>query len=51
MTFHRNAKDSGNGWDFMANSGIEERDRDYVGIIIALAIMIFLTATQYLKLY
>lgn len=51
MTFHRNAKDGSNGWDYMANSGIEERDRDHVGIIIAVGIMIFLTLTQYLKLY
>lgn len=51
MTFHRHAKDSTSGWDYMANSGVEERDRDHVGIIIALGIMIFLTVAQYLKLY
>lgn len=51
MSFHRHAKDSRSGWDYMANSGTEELDRDYVGIILALAVMIFLTVSQYLKLY
>ena len=31
----------------MANSGLEEKDRDYVGIILALVIMVFITVCQY----
>ena len=31
----------------MANSGQEEKDRDYVGIILALLIMLFITVSQY----
>lgn len=27
------------GFDYMANSGIEERDRDWAGIILALVFM------------
>jgi hypothetical protein len=37
-------------FDFMANSGQEEKDRDTVGIILALAIMAFVTICQYLGL-
>ena len=35
------------GFDYMANSGLEEKDRDYVGIILALVIMVFITVCQY----
>ena len=39
------------GFDYMANTGIEETDRDIVGMVAAIIIMIILTACQYLKLY
>ena len=35
------------GFDYMANSGLAEKDRDYVGIILALVIMVFITVCQY----
>lgn len=36
-----------NGFDYMANSGQEEVDRDYVGILFALVLMAIVTACQY----
>ena len=39
------------GYDYMSNAGQEEQDRDWVGIILAVAIMAFLTLTQYMKMY
>jgi len=36
------------GFDFMANQGVEERDRDTLGIIFALVIMAVITVSQYL---
>lgn len=39
------------GFDYMANTGIEEKDRDTCGIIIALIIMAGLTLFQYLGWY
>lgn len=38
-------------FDFMANTGQEEQDRDSCGIFFALAIMIVLTLCQYAGLY
>jgi hypothetical protein len=38
------------GFDYMANTGQEERDRDTVGTIIAVSIMAFVTVCQYLGL-
>ena len=35
------------GFDYMANSGQEEKDRVYVGSLLALLIMLFITVTQY----
>lgn len=35
------------GFDYMANSDQEEKDRDYVGIILALLIMAIITVSQY----
>ncbi len=46
MEVYRNSTDS-HGFDYMANTGVEEQDRDWVGIIIGLAVMVFLTLTQY----
>ena len=51
MEFHTHAKDETTGYDYMANSGQEETDRDNVGIVLALAVMAFLTICQYFKLY
>lgn len=35
------------GFDYMANTGQEEKDRDYIGIILAVAIMFVITVCQY----
>ncbi len=39
------------GFDYMANSGQEAKDRDIVGMLLALVIMAFLTFSQYMNLY
>lgn len=39
------------GFDFMANSGLEEKDRDMCGMLLAIALMAFLTISQYLGWY
>jgi len=39
------------GFDFMANSGQEEQDRDTLGIAFAVLIIAVLTVFQYWKLY
>jgi|APHig6443717497_1056834.scaffolds.fasta_scaffold135555_4 hypothetical protein len=39
------------GFDYMANSGVEEQDRDTCGMLLALLLMAVLTAFQYLGLY
>ena len=39
------------GFDFMANTGLEEKDRDFVGMTVAIVIIVLLTVFQYLKLY
>ena len=36
------------GFDYMANTGKEEQDRDTLGIIFVLAIIVFITTSQYL---
>jgi hypothetical protein len=38
------------GFDYMANTGQEEQDRDTVGIIAAVAVMAFVTVCQYFGL-
>ncbi len=38
-------------FDYMANTGIEEQDRDHCGMILALVFMAVLTVFQYLGLY
>jgi len=40
-----------NGFDYMDNTGKEERDRDTCGMIMASGIIIVLTLFQYLGLY
>lgn len=47
-TRHSTDKD---GFDYMANSGIEEKDRDSCGMLLALGIIALLTIFQYLALY
>lgn len=49
MERHMHTTDQ-NGFDYMANTGQEEQDRDTVGIIAAVTIMAFVTACQYLGL-
>lgn len=38
------------GFDYMANTGREEQDRDALGLILALAVVAFITGCQYLGL-
>lgn len=38
------------GFDFMANTGREERDRDALGILFAAIVMAVVTVSQYLGL-
>ena len=38
-------------FDYMANSGSEEQDRDWCGLLIAAALMLCLTVFQYMQLY
>jgi hypothetical protein len=39
------------GFDYMANSGREEKDRDTFGMLAAAAVMVLLTVSQYFGLY
>lgn len=39
------------GFDFMANSGQEEQDRNTCGLLLAVLFMSVLTVCQYLGLY
>ncbi len=39
------------GFDFMANSGREEKDRDRCGMLLAVILMALLTLSQYLGWY
>jgi len=39
------------GFNFMANSGREEKDRDMCGMLLAIGIIAFLTISQYLGWY
>jgi hypothetical protein len=36
------------GFDYMDNRGVEEQDRDTLGILFALAVMVVITVSQYL---
>lgn len=49
MTINKHTTDR-DGFDYMANSGKEEGDRDMVGIILASVITAFITACQYFGL-
>ena len=39
------------GFDYMANTGLEEKDRDTCGMLLAIVVMAFLTVSQYLGWY
>ena len=39
------------GFDYMANSGQEAKDRDTVGMLLAVFIIAFLTFAQYMNWY
>ena len=39
------------GFDYMANTGQEEKDRDACGMLIAAGVMVLLAAFQYWGLY
>jgi hypothetical protein len=39
------------GFDYMANTGREGKDRDLCGILLAVLIMAFLAVSQYLGWY
>ena len=39
------------GFDYMENSGIEEKDRDLCGLLIAVMLMLSLTLFQYAGLF
>lgn len=36
------------GFDYMANKGLEEQDRDWCGVVFALAVMAVITISQYM---
>lgn len=50
MERNRHTTDS-TGFDYMANSGREEKDRDIIGMLAAVAVVALLTVFQYLGLY
>jgi len=49
MTTNKQTTDQ-DGFDFMINAGREEQDRDMIGILLATAITVVITACQYLGL-
>jgi len=50
MERNRHTTDS-TGFDYMANSGQEEKDRDTCGMLLAIAVIVLLATFQYLGLY
>lgn len=50
MDRNRSHTTDARNFNYMANSGREEKDRDTVGVILALGIMAFVTICQYLGL-
>jgi hypothetical protein len=50
MERNRHTTDS-TGFDYMANTGREEKDRDTFGMLAAVVVMVFLTFFQYLGVY
>lgn len=48
----RNRRTTDNtGFDYMANSGREEKDRDTIGMLAAIVLAALMTIFQYLGLY
>jgi hypothetical protein len=39
------------GFDYMANAGQEEKDRNAIGMMLAILILVFLTFSQYMNWY
>jgi hypothetical protein len=39
------------GFDYMANTGQEAKDRDTVGMVLAIVVIAFLTFSQYMNWY
>ena len=50
METNRHSTDS-TGFDYMANTGQEEKDRDTFGMLTAVVVVLVLTVFQYLGLY
>jgi hypothetical protein len=50
MEINRHTTDPA-GFDYMANSGLEGKDRDTIGMLAAVIIVVLLTAFQYLGWY
>lgn len=46
MQRHPHTTDS-HGFDYMANAGQEEQDRDTLGIVFSVGVMAFITLSQY----
>ena len=50
MGYHPHTTDE-SGYDYMANSGQEEKDRDNCGILFAVVLVVVMTLFQYIGLY
>lgn len=50
MSANKHTTDA-NGFDYMANCGREEQDRDTCGLLLAVLLMGLLTSLQYLGMY
>lgn len=50
MERHQHTTDEA-GFNYMANTGQEEQDRDLCGLIVAVVLMLMLTIFQYAGMY
>lgn len=50
MSKHPHTSDA-SGFDYMANQGQEEKDRDFCGVYLAVILMAVLALCQYWNLY